>query len=115
MPSRSASRRIASRNHTPCTRPRATMRRVTASVIAAHAAAGLFLHTLALLGLDATFLRCAGGPRLHPLLGHVIEAFELLHQALEGGLAVAMLRGRVLRSDHDARRQVREAQRRLGL
>jgi hypothetical protein len=68
-----------------------------------------------LLLLDAALLRGAAGPRGDAFLRHVVQPLEALHEALERGLAVAVLRRGVLRDDHDAGRGMREAERRFGL
>src|SRR5689334_9125809 len=115
IPRRSASIRIDSRNHTPCTSPWIARWRVTRSVIVRHPAAVTLDGGALLLRLDAAPLRGGRGLCGDALLRHVIEPLQPLGQALEGRLAIAELRRRILRRDHDARGRMREAQRRLGL
>src|SRR4029079_15376922 len=89
---RCASWRMPSRNHTPCTRPCATRRSVRGvSLIVGHPAARALGAPHQLLLLDAALLRGAAGARGHALLRHVVQAREALDQALERGLAVAVL------------------------
>jgi hypothetical protein len=84
-----------------------------ATYIAAHPPAQLLGAGAQLLSLDAALLRGERRARRHALLRHAVQSLQALGEAPEGGLAVAELRGRILRDDHDARGRVHQAQRRF--
>src|SRR3954467_13242115 len=104
MPSDSASRRIDSRNQTPCTRPRTTRRLAMRSLIAAYLAPRALLLAHLLLALDAALPGAECGSGGHALGLHVVQPLEPFDEPRERGLAIAVLRRRILRDDHHAGR-----------